>query len=246
LEGEDRSFHGNAEKPSISRETCLQRCNRHETLAARIMADRTERTALILFCHFEGFPCGSIPQREPFFFTVPAPLRQNHQQTEKERSQVKMEEQAKSKAGKNLQEQEGEKKGSGKKIIVGVILIAALLAVLLCVYRKFGPKTQTGTKAYTVEVVDNNGDKKSYQGKTDAEYLSGLMDELTAEGDFSYEGTQSDYGLYITTINGVTADYDKDKAYWSIYVNGEVGQYGADSQPVADGDDFQFVYEKGQ
>ena len=141
-----------------------------------------------------------------------------------------MEEQAKSKAGKNLQEQEGEKKGSGKKIIVGVILIAALLAVLLCVYRKFGPKTQTGTKAYTVEVVDNNGDKKSYQGKTDAEYLSGLMDELTAEGDFSYEGTQSDYGLYITTINGVTADYDKDKAYWSIYVNGEVGP-----EPIANG-----------
>ncbi len=165
---------------------------------------------------------------------------------EKVRYWIRMEQQEKVKREKIGQTQAGKKKGRGKKIIFGVILIAALLAVLLCVYRKFGPKTQTGTKAYTVEVVDQNGETKSYQGRTDAEYLSGLMDELAAEGDFSYEGTQSDYGLYITAINGVTADYDKDKAYWSIYVNGEVGQYGADSQPVADGDDFQFVYEKGQ
>jgi len=51
-------------------------------------------------------------------------------------------------------------------------------------------------------------------------------------------------GLYITTVNGVTADFDKDGAYWSIMVNGEYGQYGADSQPVADGDEFQLVYTK--
>lgn len=134
---------------------------------------------------------------------------------------------------------------SGRKIALGAGILAAVLVVMLCVYHAFGPKAQTGTKAYTVEVVDNTGATKSYEGRTNAEYLSGLMDELVQEGDFSYDGSSSDYGLFITTINGVTADYDKDGSYWSIYVNGEMGQYGADSQPVSDGDDFRFVYETG-
>jgi len=104
-------------------------------------------------------------------------------------------------------------------------------------------KAQEPAKAYTVTVVGKDGASKDYTGRTDADYLRALMDELKAQGDFSYEGNDSDYGLYITAINGVTADYDADGAYWSIYVNGEYGQYGADSQPVNDGDSFKFVYE---
>lgn len=129
------------------------------------------------------------------------------------------------------------------KIIISIIAVIAVIAILFGVYKAFGPKAQAGTKAYTVTVTGADGTSKSYEGKTDAEYLRDLMDELQAAGDFSYDGSDSDYGLYITTINGETADYDTDGAYWSIYVNGEYGQYGADSQPVADGDAFSFVYE---
>ena len=68
------------------------------------------------------------------------------------------------------------------------------------------------------------------------------MDELKEDG-FTYEGSDSDYGLFINSINGLEANYDTDGAYWAIYVNGDYGQYGADSQPVADGDSFGFVYE---
>lgn len=132
------------------------------------------------------------------------------------------------------------------KIIAALVAVLAVVAVFGLIYRVFGPRAQQGTKSYTVEVVGSDGSSKTYQGRTDAEYLSGLMDELQAEGDFSYEGTSSDYGLFITAINGETADYDKDGAYWSIYVNGEYGQYGADQQPVADGDAFRFVYESVQ
>lgn len=132
------------------------------------------------------------------------------------------------------------------KIIAALVAVLAVIAVFGLIYHVFGPRAQQGTKSYTVEVVGSDGSSKTYQGRTDAEYLSGLMDELQAEGDFSYDGTSSDYGLFITAINGETADYDKDGAYWSIYVNGEYGQYGADQQPVADGDAFRFVYESAQ
>ena len=54
------------------------------------------------------------------------------------------------------------------------------------------------------------------------------------------------YGIMISTINGETADYATDGAYWALYVNGEYGMYGADSQPVADGDKYTWTYEKAQ
>lgn len=140
----------------------------------------------------------------------------------------------------------GENMNKNKKIIAAVVAVIAVIVVFLGVYKVFGPKAQTGEKAYTVEVTAADGSTKTYEGRTDAEYLSGLMDELQEAGDFSYEGTSSDYGLFITAINGETADYDKDGAYWAIYVNGEYGQYGADQQPVADGDSFRFAYESSQ
>ena len=133
------------------------------------------------------------------------------------------------------------------KLITAItVIIAAILILYFGVYQNFGPKASAGAKTYTLEVVNDQGETKSYEGRTDAEFLSGIMDELQAEGDFSYEGTDGDYGLYINTVNGLTADYDKDGAYWSIMVNGDYGQYGADSQPVADGDDYQLVYTTGE
>ena len=130
-----------------------------------------------------------------------------------------------------------------QKIIISVVVVVALIAVLLGVYTFFKPKATTGSKEYTVNVVDAEGTTVTYDGTTDAQYLSELMDELVEEGDFSYVGEAGEYGLYITTINGITADYATDGAYWSIYVNGVYGQYGADSQPVTDGDEYSFVYE---
>ena len=130
-----------------------------------------------------------------------------------------------------------------KKKIIAAVVVIAVIAVFAGVYAAFGPKGILGTKTCTVEVVNKDGDVQSYGCKTKAEYLSGLMDELAEDGYFSYEGTTSDYGLYITSINGETADYSADGAYWAIYVNDEYGQYGADQQPIADGDTFRFVYE---
>lgn len=131
---------------------------------------------------------------------------------------------------------------SNKKIIVGISALVIAILVLGNIFLQNRPQPQTGTKAYTLEVIDDQGTEKSYSGKTDAEYLSGVMEELQAQGDFSFEGETSEYGLFISTVNGLTADYDTNGAYWSIMVNGEYGQYGADAQPVADGDDFQLVY----
>ena len=35
------------------------------------------------------------------------------------------------------------------------------------------------------------------------------------------DGDEGPYGLYVKVVNGMTADYDVDKSYWSFYINGE-------------------------
>ncbi|MCR5272750.1 MAG: DUF4430 domain-containing protein [Lachnospiraceae bacterium] len=100
--------------------------------------------------------------------------------------------------------------------------------------------TSEGTKDVTLTVVDNEGNSTSYEANTDAEYLSEVFDDIE---DLTVEGYDDTYGFYITAVNGLTADYDADGAYWAIYVNGEYGMYGADTQPVTDGDAYELKYE---
>ncbi len=135
------------------------------------------------------------------------------------------------------------KQSDRKKIIIGAVILIVLLAAFAVIYAVFGPKAAQGSKEYILKVVDDNGETTEYTGHTDAEYLRGALEELEKADDLTIEGEESDYGLFIDTINGVTADYSKDKAYWALYVNGEYGNYGVDSQPLTDGDIYSLVYE---
>lgn len=58
------------------------------------------------------------------------------------------------------------------------------------------------------------------------------------------EGEDGPYGLYIKTVNGITADYDIDQSYWSFYKNGEYMTTGVDGTEIADGEHYELVYTK--
>ena len=133
-----------------------------------------------------------------------------------------------------------ENQKSSKSLIIAVVAVVAVIAILAIVYFVASPKTgAAGAKSITLEVIDDQGSETAYSVNTDAAYLSEAFDDIAG---LTVEGDESEYGLYINTVNGLTADYDADGAYWAIMVNGEYGMYGADSQPVADGDDFELVY----
>lgn len=122
-----------------------------------------------------------------------------------------------------------------------VTIFLVVLLVLLGFRGFFAPKTSEGSKGISIEVVDDKGESKSYDIKTDAEFLRGAMEET--EG-LTFSGDESEYGLMVTEINGVTADYNVDGAYWAFYVNGEYCQFGIDEQPVTDKDAFKIEYTK--
>lgn len=100
---------------------------------------------------------------------------------------------------------------------------------------------EEGAKTITIEVVGKS-ETTVYELKTDADYLRQAMEEAAEEG-LTFSGSESEYGMYVETVNGETADYAADGAYWSFYVNDGYCNYGIDTQPVNDGDAFKIVYE---
>ena len=133
-----------------------------------------------------------------------------------------------------------EKKQTNKKALIGAAALIAVIAVQALVFFVFREKPVQGQKSITIEVIDNTQNSTVYEVHTDAEYLRQAMEE--AKG-LEFFGTESEYGLMVETVNGVTPDYNVDGAYWSFYVNGAYCNYGIDSQPVEDGDAFVIKYE---
>lgn len=139
-------------------------------------------------------------------------------------------------------ETENRKKKTGK-VVLGVVILAAVIAVFACIFVKFSEKPVEGSKEITIEVVDDKEQSTKYEVNTDAEFLRQAMEETDG---LTFDGDESEYGLMISSVNGITADFNINGAYWSFYVNDEYCQYGVDTQPVTDGDAFAIVYTVGE
>ena len=128
-----------------------------------------------------------------------------------------------------------------KKTLAAVLMTIMVMGLVACGdkdEKESGNTAEAGKYSITVEVKDADGKVSSYTGKTDAEVLSEAIGDI--EG-VTLEGYDSDYGFFITAVNGIVAD--EEGAYWAVYVNGEYGMCGIDTQPVADGDTYTLAYE---
>lgn len=128
---------------------------------------------------------------------------------------------------------------NNKKIVIGIVVLVILVAALLIIYNVAKPKATQGAKTVTIEVVDDQGASTSYELHTDAEYLRQAMEE--ADG-LTFEGTESEYGMMVSTVNGVTADFSENGSYWAFYSGDDYCEYGIDTQPINDGGTYRIVY----
>ena len=85
------------------------------------------------------------------------------------------------------------------------------------VKKTINKKTVKNLNEITVIVVDADGNETNFVVSTDKETVGDALLELNL-----IEGEEGDYGLYVKTVNGITADYDTDGTYWAFYVNGEM------------------------
>lgn len=95
-----------------------------------------------------------------------------------------------------------------------------------------------GNRKFIFNVTDKEGNETTYEIHTDAETVGEALLELGL-----IDGDDSEFGLYVKTVNGITADYDTDGVYWAFYVNGEYAQTGVDSTEVTEGDVYSFKVE---
>lgn len=96
-----------------------------------------------------------------------------------------------------------------------------------------------GQTKFTFQVVDKDGNQTDFEISTDEATVGEALMNLSL-----IDGEQGAYGLYVKTVNGITADYNVDGTYWAFYVNGAYATSGVDTTTVVDGATYQFKVEK--
>ena len=74
---------------------------------------------------------------------------------------------------------------------------------------------------------------------TDAAYLGELL-----EADGLISGEDGQFGLFITEVDGETAD-DQAQEWWCITKGGEMVNTSVDTTPIEDGDEFELTLKEG-
>ena len=115
-----------------------------------------------------------------------------------------------------------------KKLIAMLLVLVLALSLIAC----------SAKTSFTVVTTDLDGKETTHEIKTDAATVG---EALLAEG--LIDGEDSDYGLYITTVNGITLDWEKDGKYWAFYIDGEYAMTGVDATEITEGATYAFKPE---
>lgn len=124
-----------------------------------------------------------------------------------------------------------------------LILCTVLIAVMALMAAGCGSKSAETTApgvSFTFVVTDLEGNESTFDITTSkATVGEALLDEGLIVGE------DSEYGLYVTSVNGMTADWDNDQTYWAFYIDGEYATTGVDATEVTEGATYSFVLTKG-
>lgn len=129
------------------------------------------------------------------------------------------------------------------ELIVSVLIILLAIGGVFLVRGVFSNNkntTQAGQNNVEVNVVNEKEDyDKTYSFETEEKTLGDLLDK-----EKLVEYQDSDYGRYITGVDGMKAD-DSKQLWWSVEVNGESSQTGVDGIEIKDGDKYTLRMMEG-
>ena len=95
-----------------------------------------------------------------------------------------------------------------------------------------------GATAFNLQVVGKDGKSTDFVINTDEKTVGAALQKVEL-----IQGEMGDYGLYIKTVNGITADYDVDKTYWAFYIDGEYAMTGVDKTDIVAGATYMLKVE---
>ncbi len=126
-----------------------------------------------------------------------------------------------------------------RNIIIAVALLLVLVIGAVLIWNANKPDAQEGSKALVVTVVHGDESSKDFSFTTDAENLRTALEEQKL-----IEGTESEYGLYVTKVDGEEAD-ESQQQWWCFSKDGEDLMTGVDDTMIADGDHYDITLKTG-
>lgn len=102
-----------------------------------------------------------------------------------------------------------------------------------------GAELGEGEMQFALTITDGDGAQTHITVNTDAATVGEALETLGL-----IQGEEGAYGLYVETVNGITADYDADKTYWAFYINGEYAMTGVDAKEIVTGDSYELRVEQ--
>lgn len=102
-----------------------------------------------------------------------------------------------------------------------------------------GAELGEGEMQFALTITDGDGAQTHITVNTDAATVGEALETLGL-----IQGEEGAYGLYVETVNGITADYDADKTYWAFYINGEYAMTGVDATEIVTGDSYELRVEQ--
>ena len=129
-----------------------------------------------------------------------------------------------------------------KKTLIAVILLVVLAAAAALIWHFNSPAKDANDfdKTIEVSVIHGDGSKKDFTINTNEQFLRGALEQ-----EKLVEGSESEYGLFITTVDGETAD-DANQEWWCINDGeGTMLPTGVDETAISDGDSYELVLTVG-
>ena len=96
-----------------------------------------------------------------------------------------------------------------------------------------------GATVFYFNVVDKDGNVTKFEIHTDKTIVGDALLELGL-----IAGEEGPYGLYVKTVNGITADYETDGTYWAFYEGDDYGMTGVDLTEIKAGATYAFKVSK--
>lgn len=96
-----------------------------------------------------------------------------------------------------------------------------------------------GKTSFSFSVTYKDGKTDYFTINTDKTTVGAALLELNL-----IAGEDSQYGLYVKTVNGETLDYDTDKMYWAFYENDAYAAAGVDTTEIKAGTTYAFKASK--
>jgi hypothetical protein len=126
-----------------------------------------------------------------------------------------------------------------KKVIFAALALVLVIAMMAGLYLANRPQTVQGGKQVTIVIVHKDGTEKKLEYGTDHEYLADLLLEKELVTGYASE----EYGFTIESVDGVTADWAADNAYWALYEGDTYATASAAGIVLTDGGIYRLVYE---